>query len=478
MSLFSKEQQSLAQLPANVTAIPTPSQGFAQPPSTSANKENGADQQQSGSQRGGSNFDSIAVNGPWSARQLVIQPPKMLPKSSVLPPTYPYPSPFPRYGHSIPANATPSGDLYLFGGLVADSARNDLYIFSTSNNAAALVQTDYDIPSPRVGHASALVSSVLIVWGGDTKTDPMEGSSEEKQDDGLYLLNLVSREWTRVAVYGAVPDGRYGHTMTISGSKFIIFGVRTRATWELYEPASAEKPAQRTGHICVTYEESIIVFGGTDGQYHYNDTWSFDLQIMQWSELKCIGSVPSPREGHAAAIVDDVIYVFRGRGVDGKDLGDLAAFNISNQQWYTFPNMGTSPSARSGHAMASVGSEVFVLGGESFPSPKSDDMSTTYVLDTRDEVIIKEKQSPSMPRTEEEPQPEISIAAAELPELKSSRECGLNETLLAHLRQQDLNQSAEFTAPACQGYNQLTAELKEIKEVTGNLFYAVSNEVR
>jgi hypothetical protein len=47
--------------------------------------------------------------------------------------------------------------------------------------------------------------------------------------------------------------------------------------------------------------------------------------------MQCIGFIPSPREGHAAALVDDVIYVFGGRGVDGKDLSDLAAFKISSE---------------------------------------------------------------------------------------------------------------------------------------------------
>lgn len=71
-------------------------------------------------------------------------------------------------------------------------------------------------------------------------------------------------------------------------------------------------------------------FGGTDGQYHYNDTWSFDINTRIWTELDCIGFIPSPREGHSAALVDDVMYVFGGRGVDGKDLGDLAAFKLSS----------------------------------------------------------------------------------------------------------------------------------------------------
>lgn len=54
------------------------------------------------------------------------------------------------------------------------------------------------------------------------------------------------------------------------------------------------------------------------------------MQTRKWTELQCIGFIPSPREGHAAAIVGNVIYVFGGRGVDGKDLSDLAAFKISS----------------------------------------------------------------------------------------------------------------------------------------------------
>lgn len=76
-------------------------------------------------------------------------------------------------------------------------------------------------------------------------------------------------------------------------------------------------------------------FGGTDGSYHYNDTWAFDVNTRTWQELTCIGYIPVPREGHAAALVDDVMYVFGGRGVDGKDLNDLAAFKITSK--HAFP---------------------------------------------------------------------------------------------------------------------------------------------
>ncbi|KAI4528977.1 hypothetical protein K525DRAFT_230095 [Schizophyllum commune Loenen D] len=291
---------------------------------------------------------------PWSVRRLQLPPPIVLNKPGIVPPTSPSPSPFPRYGHVVPTVSTsPAGDMYIFGGLVRDAARNDLYIVSSKDISATLVQTGGEVPSPRVGHAAALVSNVMIVWGGDTRQD-----ASQPQDDGLYLLNLVSREWSHVSTHGQGPVGRYGHAVTMVGSRFFVFG----------------------GQVDTQFMNDF--FGGTDGQYHYNDTWSYDTTTRQWSELTCIGFIPSPREGHSAAVVDDVIYVFGGRGVDGKDLGDLAAFKISNQRWYMFQNMGPAPSSRSGHAMASVGTRVFVLGGESMTT-KSEDPNMLHVLDTK-----------------------------------------------------------------------------------------------
>ena len=47
-----------------------------------------------------------------------------------------------------------------------------------------------------------------------------------------------------------------------------------------------------------------------------------------------------------------------------------------------FQNMGPSPTGRSGHAMASNGTRVFVLGGESSAGTATEEAALIYVLDT------------------------------------------------------------------------------------------------
>ncbi|QRV83089.1 cell polarity protein [Ceratobasidium sp. AG-Ba] len=373
---------------------------------------------------------------PWSVRRLALDAPQKLPPGIAPPGTQSVTSMsgplLPRYGHSVPLVATPTGELFVFGGLVKDEVKDDLWVMSgwwnpdaSVNSAgrkstkemgvkAALMETTGDAPGPRVGHKSALVSSVLIVWGGDTLAK--EG---DRNDDGLYLLNLSTRDWTRVSVVGPAPLGRYGHAVGMCGNKFIVFGgqvdgeflndlwcfdlqslVRGTSAWEQLVPAPGnEAPPRRTGHVLVTYENKIYIFGGTDGAFHYNDTWVFDLATRTWTELTCIGFIPVPREGHAAALVGDVMYVFGGRGVDGKDLGDLGSFKISNQRWYMFQNMGPQPSGRSGHAMATADGRMFVIGGESGDAsgaaagtPQKDDSLLVHVLDTN---LIKYPESKS-----------------------------------------------------------------------------------
>ena len=115
----------------------------------------------------------------------------------------------------------------------------------------------------------------------------------------------------------------------------------------------------------------------------FNDVWTYDPRLNTWSQLDCIGYIPQPREGHSAALVNDVMYIFGGRTQEGDDLGDLAAFRITSRRWYTFQNMGPAPSPRSGHSMTAYDKQIVVLAGEpSSVQRDPNELSLVYLLDT------------------------------------------------------------------------------------------------
>lgn len=211
--------------------------------------------------------------------------------------------------------------------------------------------------------------------------------------------------------------------MNILGSKIYVFGGQVEGSfyndlvafdlnalqnpanhWEFLIPNTGDQinpnvPAARTNHTIISYNDQLYLFGGTNGVQWFNDVWTYDPKVNRWSQLDCIGYIPAPREGHAAALVNDVMYIFGGRTEDGNDLGDLAAFRISLRRWYTFQNMGPSPSPRSGHSMTAHGKQIIVVAGEPSTAPRDPaELSLAYILDTA--KIRYPNDAPTMSQTQ------------------------------------------------------------------------------
>jgi hypothetical protein len=53
--------------------------------------------------------------------------------------------------------------------------------------------------------------------------------------------------------------------------------------------------------------------------------------MRKWTKLQCTGSIPSPRAGHAAVLIDDVVYVFGGFSKDEAHMDDLYALQLSSE---------------------------------------------------------------------------------------------------------------------------------------------------
>jgi hypothetical protein len=120
----------------------------------------------------------------------------LYPWSAHTPPSGQLPSPFSRYLHALSTTATAAGELFLFGGKTHcdDRKHNDLYVISTRDFSANLLQTSGVVPKPRYGHRAVLTSNILLIWGGVTNFDA-QVLRHQALDGSLYLLDLGTSDF-------------------------------------------------------------------------------------------------------------------------------------------------------------------------------------------------------------------------------------------------------------------------------------------
>ena len=116
------------------------------------------------------------------------------------------------------------------------------------------------------------------------------------------------------------------------------------------------KPPRRHEHAAVALDKHLWLFGGsTDGGF-LGDLWAFAPDRAQWASLR-------PSGGHYSRHMPPLSLVCHSLTPPS----DLAA------------PAGATPSARKGHGMAALGTEIYVWGG--CASSCSD--VAVHVLDTR-----------------------------------------------------------------------------------------------
>ena len=101
---------------------------------------------------------------------------------------------------------------------------------------------------------------------------------------------------------------------------------------------SCKNPKARYAHSMVSYDNKLLVFGGTNTTETFNDLWQYDCNTKQWKEIKLAGeNTVIARYAHCATIqyiLDQPIMIIHGGvGSKGKIIGGLCAYNIIHNQW-------------------------------------------------------------------------------------------------------------------------------------------------
>ena len=200
-------------------------------------------------------------------------------------------------------------------------------------------------PPQRWGHTAVHLQHYVLVFGGEWSERPLSLNE-------IWMYNLYTEQWRKqVLPYGEnTPDAIVTACSVVIDSVVYIFGgwnyfsrCSTNALWtlyikpdgyvawnELFTANAAKAPSPRLHHCAWEYSGKLWVFGGSgpspneylnnNGDFIYylgsdvcnNQVLCFDPSNEEWTNPKCTGSTPSPRRGHATAIIKEKVWLFGG----------------------------------------------------------------------------------------------------------------------------------------------------------------------
>lgn len=227
----------------------------------------------------------------------------------------------------------------------------------------------------------------IVLCGGQSR---VENSSE------LLGANIdpAKLEWEEqpgsMALHHAT---RHGHTATaVAKNKLVVIGGRRMhqvldevqvlntdgMKWSTMNLRGVV-PA-REGHAAALIGERIFIFGGTNGTLLTSDIFCLDVEQSSIGQVSVYGPSPSPRRDHSIAASEDGRRLWLFGGSDGQNqLGDLQIFEVERQMWVSSPTVsGDPPCARECHASGCIGKYLMIVGG--FDGQKK--LNDVWALDT------------------------------------------------------------------------------------------------
>ncbi|KAH8651198.1 hypothetical protein BX600DRAFT_473232 [Xylariales sp. PMI_506] len=236
---------------------------------------------------------------------------------------------------------------------------------------------------PRQEHSVALIDHELYVLGG---VIPFNGTTYTTVNI-VQKFDLISQEWTELA---PMPDAlNHVNVGVVDGKIYYLGGLGITSTagptfWNasgacaVYDPAADEwtvlpdMPEGRAiGSAATLVVGSTIYLPG--GLLSTNLTGdeegttamftSYNVESREWTILP---DLPAPRDHAGKGHYGNMLYILGGRLFGHWNVVDTVfGYDIDAGEWST--DFAPVPTGRGGTASATIGSEMFIIGGEGDP---------------------------------------------------------------------------------------------------------------
>jgi hypothetical protein len=288
-----------------------------------------------------------------------------------------------RSGHAM---ASYAGKVILFGGHGPDGFLGDTWLW----NGHAWSKWEGAGPPARAAHGMSTTSKGVLVFAGFAATGVLD-------DTWLWDGGSWARQSPRLS-----PPARGGHTLASLGEKTLLLGGASakylQDAWQWDGSSWTQLHGDVESDACygramATLDGAILAFGGYVGTKGGWGSYRFcDASIWDGSITKPAGqsASPSPREDYAMTSSGDHVVLFGGSEIPRNDRSD------TNETWewkdgtWTKRTPAHSPPPRREHAMAKVGRNVVMFGGETLYTDHDD----TWEWDGQDWTARPTSKSP------------------------------------------------------------------------------------
>lgn len=237
-------------------------------------------------------------------------------------------------------------------------------------------------PSARYKHAAIIMDEKLHIVGG---------SRNGRQLSDVQALDLRNLSWSTIKLrtqseadniknggLSEVFPATSGHSMVKWGNKLLLLGGHSKDTSDNVTvrfidlesrvigimEATGKIPVARGGQSVSLVGSKLIMFGGEDKHRRLlNDVNVLDLETMIWNVVETTKTPPAPRFDHTAAVHVDRYFQIFGGCSHSTFFNDLHVLDLETLEWSQPQIQGNLVSPRAGHAGVSIDEKWFIVGG-------------------------------------------------------------------------------------------------------------------
>jgi N-acetylneuraminic acid mutarotase len=272
---------------------------------------------------------------------------------------------YPPHSNECHAMASLGGDKAMWvGNDLGDPQQLVTWVYDRS--AQVWIDRTTSGPSARICHAMAPLSTGTALLFGGLSTGMSSKSNE------TWVYDDATHAWSKKSIAG--PSARMQHQMAnLSSNMVLLFGgltdsglsnetwVYDGSTWTHKNPANAPSARSYAGMAGIG-PGKVVLFGGNDANGRSDETWVYDLASNTWT-LRNPTTHPTARAGHAMStynLAAEQALLFGGYSGVAND--ETWIYDFASNHW-SYQNPASRPSARSGQAMAYLGTGYTILSG-------------------------------------------------------------------------------------------------------------------